>query len=154
MKVLQVNNLSRYQKQFARDVWNNEYPQTLFHRTDDTFDAYLNSLDDVNHYFIEIDNVTVGWFMDFVRQGDKWFAVIIDRASHGKGLGQRVLQYLKTHNSCLYGWVIAEDSSYVRTDGSPYLSPLAFYLNHGFEICEGETLVTDKINAVKVVWHR
>ena len=92
--------------------------------------------------------------MDLMRQGQKQFAIIIDQLSQSLGAGQKVLEYLKTHNESLNGWVIKEESRYVKKDGSPYPLPLSKYLKHGFEICTGELLVTDKINAVKVIWRR
>ena len=39
-----------------------------------------------------------------------------------------------------------------RENGEPYISPMSFYLKHGFEILQNERIETEMIQAVKIKW--
>ena len=88
---------------------------------------------------------------DFVRDNQKWFAIILDSKIQGKGIGTKILNLAKEKENELNGWVIDHDSD-KRRNGKSYKSPLNFYLRNGFEKLSKTRLESDKISAVKIRW--
>ena len=136
------------------ELWNGAYPARLAYSSLQDFEEYLAGLADAQHTLLtdEVGRI-VGWYVDFVRSGERWFAIIVDAEWQGKGVGDRLLTQAKQQHTCLNGWVIDHDNDR-RLDGLPYRSPLAFYLKHGFAVLPDERLELAHISAVKIRWER
>ncbi|HSD06617.1 GNAT family N-acetyltransferase [Flavobacterium sp.] len=153
MKIIQRSFLSLEQKQSVFELWNLEYPDKLAYSKISELDIYLNALTDKKHYLLLNDeNEIVAWAFTFIRDDDKWFAIILNSKIHRKGYGRLLLNELKKNESILNGWVI--DQNGIRQNKKQYISPLEFYIKNGFEIILDTRIETDKISAVKIRWIR
>lgn len=149
MYIIDAENLSDEQKEEILLLWNKEYPVQLGYKDMAAFDSYLDGLTEKKHYLvISAIGTVVGWAMTFTRDGERWFAMILDRSQHRKGLGTQMLNKLKEAEPVLHGWVTYHHH-YVRQDGTPYPTPLGFYLRNGF-FDMGERLNTEQLSAVKI----
>lgn len=99
------------------------------------------------------NNSIGGWYFDFVREQEKWFAIILDSSLQGKGFGTKLLNMAKEKEPELNGWVIDRDTDRKR-NGDLYRSPLPFYLKNGFEKISDTRLELEKISAVKITWRK
>lgn len=152
MKFLERNTLSQIEKEQIIELWNREYPQNLRFEKPEQFEAYLNGLEDQYHILIVDENENIiGWYFDFIREEERWFAAIIASEFQGIGLGAKLLNLAREQRKELNGWVIPS-ADYVKYNGSPYRSPLEFYKKNGFEIYNDVKLETDKISAIKIKW--
>jgi len=152
LKFLEINTLSQIEKEQIIGLWNREYPRNLRYEKPEQFEAYLNGLKDQNHILIVDDNENIiGWYFDFIREEERWFAAIIASEFQGKGFGTKLLNLARKRRNLLNGWVILS-ADYVKYNGAPYLSPLEFYKKIGFEIYNDVKLETDKISAIKIKW--
>jgi GNAT superfamily N-acetyltransferase len=152
MQIVQTHNLTQGQKAAIYKLWNNEYPAQLGYENMAGLDAYLGNLNNPQHYFaIDGGDAIMGWAFSFVRENEKWFAIIVDSTLQKKGLGTSLLHALKENEPVLNGWV-TDHYRYVRADGAVYLSPMQFYLKNGFTICRDTRLEFDKLSAVKIQW--
>jgi len=134
-------------------LWNNEYPAGLGYLFPAQLECYLQGLEAPQHSFLADDPGNIyAWAVTFLREAETWFALILDRQYQGRGLGSRLMDHLKTQHPALCGWV-ADTDRYVRADGSPYPSPLMFYLKNGFEIQLQQRLELPQLSAVKICWH-
>ncbi len=113
-------------------LWNSEYPARLNYASQDELENYLTSLKDQHHILLvgEGDKV-LGWYFDFIREEERWFAMILDAAIQGKGYGGELLDLAKQENKVLNGWVIDHEND-LKANGEPYGSPLQFYINSEF----------------------
>jgi GNAT superfamily N-acetyltransferase len=154
MNFQQTDTLEAYQKRTLMKLWNAEYPENLMHYRLESFQKYLNTLKDTR-YILLIDNTEeiVGWYVDFTRDSEKWFAMIIDSRFHGNGFGKEILSTAKQHLKELNGWVI-DDSNYRKRNGQLYRSPVSFYLKNGFKLLPEVRLELEKFSAVKIQWKR
>lgn len=133
-------------------LWNREYPNQLKHDQLTDLEQYLDQLTDPYHYLYTNDTDDIlGWAFKFARDGEKWFAVILDSSLHKKGIGTFLLDQVKDQEKSLHGWVVEHDN-YRRSDGETYPSPLNFYLKNGFKIIEEIRLESSKLSAVKITW--
>ena len=153
MNILTTKSLSAKQKEYVLELWNDEYPKSLQLNNMAALDSYLATLSTPSHYFAEVQEVLVGWFVDFQRGNKQWFAMIIARQFHGQGLGSRMLSDAKSRHKKLYGWVIDKEKE-LRSDGSLYPSPLQFYLNNDFTVNPEVRLETPEISAVQIEWNQ
>jgi hypothetical protein len=152
MKLIELTSLNSDQKTSVFNLWNEEYPAQLSYNSLDEFNAYLSNLSNQKHYLLyNSTSEIVGWGFEFVREEEKWFAIIIKGAYHGSGNGTRILAKLKDNNSVLSGWVIDHNRDR-KFDGSTYPSPLQFYLKNHFIVVSGVRLELEKISAVKIMW--
>lgn len=152
MKLLELNILDNTQKEAVRQLWNKEYPKFLVLEAAKDLDEYLEKLKDQKHVLLLDENeMVIGWFFAFIRDSERWFAIIVNSKKHKKGYGTVLLKKAKALYAELNGWVIT-DASITKQDGSVYNPPLGFYKKHGFEILENETLETDKMKAIKIKW--
>lgn len=136
------------------NLWNNEYPVKLVHESIEEFDAYFEKLSEKSHIILIDQNRKIrGWYFDFYRENEKWFAIILDSKIHGKGYGTKLLNIVKQKENELNGWVIDHNKDQKR-NGEFYNSPLDFYLKNGFERISKDRLESDKISAVKIRWRR
>lgn len=65
MEVLKIKHLSNTQKSALMNLWNQEYPKSLFLKNSTDFDTYLSSIDQAIHFLVIQKNEIVGWFVDF-----------------------------------------------------------------------------------------
>ena len=79
--------------------------------------------------------------------------MILDRDLQGKGLGSHLLDLAKEQEKELNGWVVDHDRD-VKRDGTPYRSPVNFYLKNDFLIIADERLETEHLSTVKIQWRR
>lgn len=154
MQFIKTSKLSKSQKQEICDLWNNEYPEKLNYRNLADFENYLKNLSKQSHIImVDKDQNIKGWYFDFIRENEKWFAIILNSKFQGKGLGKKILNLVKEKESELNGWVI-DHSNDKKQNGEIYESPLSFYLKNGFEILMKNRLENEKISAVKIKWKK
>ncbi|MBO6516888.1 MAG: GNAT family N-acetyltransferase [Bacteroidia bacterium] len=134
-------------------LWNKEYPQQLSYKEIQDFDAYLSKLDDKQHLLAIMDDYLCGWMMCFTRNTERWFAMIVDRSYQGMTIGTRLMKLAKQKESVLNGWVI-DNSTYLRADETPYVSPLSFYLKNGFIALPNTRLELPHLSALKITWKK
>lgn len=133
-------------------MWNNEYPEKLNYQTLAEFENYFENLKEQSHILMTNENQTIrGWYFDFIRENEKWFAIILDSKLHGKGFGTKILNLAKEKETGLNGWVI-DNSNDRNKNGKLYKSPLNFYLKNRFEKLAENRLELEKISAVKIKW--
>ncbi|OEK01508.1 hypothetical protein BFP97_08225 [Roseivirga sp. 4D4] len=151
MKIQEVSTLSDSQKTAIVALWNQEYPIQVHYQNESEFDQYLNNLSDIKHFLLYPEaNKLRGWAITFLRDNERWFAIIIDTEIHSRGYGRSLLSKLKKDNTVLNGWVVNENQ-YKKSDGTVYQSPLPFYLKNGFELLPSES-IDKKISAIKIRW--
>jgi GNAT superfamily N-acetyltransferase len=134
------------------EAWNSEYPLVLNHDSN-SFEKYLNSLANLQHTVVKDDKQNFcAWYFEFDRNQERQFGIIVHQDFQNKGLGKKLLERAKKQNNSLFAWVV-DSNEYVKLDGSPYTSPLNFYLKNGFLI-EPERWDSEKIKTVKISWHK
>lgn len=154
MKIMDTLNLTIEQKQAILEIWNHEYPEKLKHRDTSDFEHYLNELTEQQHFLLADDTGAIlGWSFSFIRDNDRWFAMILDESIHGLGYGTMLLNKLKEKEKKLNAWAIDHDRD-KKQNGDSYISPLNFYLKNDFTICNGTRLESPKMSAVKIEWIR
>lgn len=152
MKLLRCSSLSKTDKLEILKLWNNEYPEKLSYNSKNEFNEYLDNLTEQSHILIIDSNKKIkGWYFDFKRNNEKWFAIILDEKIQGKGIGTKILELVKQKETELNGWVIDHPME-KKKNGDFYRSPLNFYLKNGFEKLTSNRLELDKISAVKIKW--
>ena len=154
MEFIKRSNLSDSEKLEVFELWNNEYPKRLSYNSIRELDEYLSKLTSLSHIFL-IDSVgkIKGWYFDFKRDNEKWFAIILDSDIHGKGFGTKILEVAKQKEKELNGWVI-DNNYYKKNNGEFYSSPLNFYIKNEFEKLTTDRLELGKISAVKIKWKK
>lgn len=152
MNLIAPSQLTVSDKAQILELWNNEYPEKLGHPTINSLEAYLDKLHNPGHLLMRDSHQRIiGWYLDFIREKEIWFAIIVNSNYHGMGLGTRLLNRAKDKESELNGWVI-DHSNDRKKNGDSYNSPLRFYVSNGFEILHEERLELDIISAVKIKW--
>ncbi|HEY1046134.1 MAG TPA: GNAT family N-acetyltransferase [Bacteroidia bacterium] len=148
MKVICTRTLSSSQFEQINAMWNHEYPLKL----KDRFPLLLEGVDRYEHYLIEdADQNVLAWAVDFEKDEQIRFSIIVSEAHKGRGLGRMLLDRLKENNKEFYGWVIDHNHD-VKANGEQYLSPMSFYLKHGFEILTDKRIDSEMIKAVLIKW--
>ncbi|MEL4309137.1 GNAT family N-acetyltransferase [Joostella sp. CR20] len=146
--------LSKTDKEEILNLWNAESPEKLNYQTLLEFENYLENLTEQSHILMKSESQSIkGWYFDFIRKNEKWFAIILDSKFHGKGLGTKILNLAKEKESELNGWVI-DNHNDRKKNGELYKSPLNFYLKNGFEKLDKERLELEKLSAVKIKWKK
>jgi len=145
MEIINLKKLSDHQFQQINQLWNDEYPLNL----KDRFVLLLEGVEKYNHYLIEDDNKIVAWAVEFNKDNETRFSIIVASTWQGKGLGSLLLNRLKRDLAEFYGWVIDHNDD-IKQDGKNYQTPLHFYLKNGLEILPQQRLDTEMIKAVKV----
>ncbi|QEM10651.1 GNAT family N-acetyltransferase [Mucilaginibacter rubeus] len=152
MKILVQESLSAKQIEAAFRLWNNEYPEKLKFDKIEGFNDYLNNLDAKKHFLlIDAQDVIVGWSATFLRDNERWFAIILNSDVQGKSYGTSILNEIKKHENRLAGWAIDRDGV-LRADGHMYKSPLQFYIKNGFNVQADNRIESERISAVKITW--
>ncbi|WP_166921399.1 GNAT family N-acetyltransferase [Flavobacterium poyangense] len=152
MKIIKKEVLSLQDKETVLQLWNNEYPLKLNYQTMDDFDSYLNALVEKNHYLLidDVNNIS-GWAFTFLREGEDWFAIILDNDFQGSGNGSFLMNELKKNKRSLNGWVIDHETD-LKRNKEKYRSPMSFYIKNGFEVIKGKRFESEKMSAVKINW--
>ena len=154
MSILETDTLNENQKQQLSGLWNSVYPENVAYHSLSAFEEYLAGLESVRHLLLVDPDLKIhGWAFSFNRKGERWFAILLDEAIQGKGLGRLLMDKLKVNEQHLCGWVVEHDD-YKKLDGSPYQSPLGFYMNNGFKVCDDEKFTSDQLNTIKIKWNR
>ncbi len=151
MEIKEYRTLSTSQKEEICALWNQEYPASLAYSEVAGFEKYLAGLGSPRHLLLEEEGRVVGWYADFIREEEKWFAMIFDHRIQGKGWGRRVLQRVKDEGEVLNGWVI-DNEEMDKLDGQKYRSPLGFYQKCGFEVVSDVRLEIPVLSAVKIIF--
>ncbi len=152
MEFIRAKLLSSKQKKEVNELWNNEYPKGLRHLNLRNFENYLEQFDKQHHILLTDESGIINaWFFDFIRENEKWFAMIVDSKVQGKGVGTALLNEAKKEVTELNGWVIDHNND-KRQNGEYYNSPIEFYIKKGFEILSETRLELDNISAVKIKW--
>ncbi len=153
MYISQTYILSSAQKNTLRRMWNREYPVQMAFSDITGLERYIAGLENVSHFLlVSPAGEMKGWAAIFDRDGERWFAIILDRDVQGNGWGSALLQKLRQCSNVLNGWV-TDHNMYARQDGTNYPSPVSFYIKNGF-VVTGERLNTIQVNAVKIVWQQ
>lgn len=154
MEFIYQIELSKTDKKEILNLWNDEYPEKLNYQTLSEFENYLEDLAEQSHILIRNENQKIkGWYFDFIRENEKWFAIILNSKFQGKGLGTKILNLAKEKESELNGWVI-DNTNDRKKNGELYKSPLNFYLKNGFDKIDKERLELKKLSAVKIKWKK
>lgn len=152
MEFLKIQYLTASQKKEILSLWNNEYPVNLKHSSFASFENYLQNLKDQSHIILLNESQEIkGWYFDFIRENERWFAIILDKSVQGKGFGKMLLNLAKEKEAKLNGWVIDHDTD-LKENGENYISPMGFYLKNGFSVETDNRLELNHISAVKICW--
>ena len=152
IKIIITNCLDNSQIKVVFELWNAEYPKNLTHQNLSDFENYLNTLASQHHLLLTDENGAIkGWYFDFDRNNEKWFAMILATEIHGKGFGTLLLNKAKKRESTLNGWVI-DKTYYLKQNGNCYKSPILFYLKNGFQLLPEIRLELEHLSAVKIRW--
>lgn len=131
-------------------LWNENYPVVM----KDRFTVLLQETSHHNHYFLfNENNKLLGWAMDFERDDDIWFSIIVDEKEKNKGYGKLLINALKENNPVLNGWVIDHDNYKLQND-KYYRSPLSFYQALGFTVDYDTKIETPDLIGIRVTWKR
>ena len=148
MKITKTKTLTAHQSGIINQLWNDEYPLKL----KDRFPILLDGADWYNHYLVlnEDENV-IAWAVDFEKEKQIRFSIIVASKHKGKGLGGLLIDKLKEENKEFYGWVIDHNDD-LKSNGEHYQTPMQFYLKHGFEILNDIRIDNEMIKAVLIKW--
>lgn len=145
------DHLSDTQLSRILELWNSSYPVGINYADLGAFKAFLDPLAQMKHYIIlSLENEINGWMMTFDRNNERWFSIIISDNAQGKGYGKTLIEHVLNEEPRLCGWVVDHDKD-LKADGSPYPSPLDFYLKIGFKVVPQERFEKPGISCVKVV---
>jgi GNAT superfamily N-acetyltransferase len=146
MEIIKTKYLTDDQLEEINLLWNEEYPVNL----KDRFRFLLKDVENYNHYLIENDEKTIlAWAVDFEKDNETRFSIIVRKDQQGKGLGKSLLERLKRDLGEFYGWVIDHNND-KKESGMNYQSPLAFYVKQGFEILKNSRIDNEILKAVKI----
>jgi GNAT superfamily N-acetyltransferase len=148
MEIIRIKELTSSQETQLDNLWNDEYPVKLSGR----FRILLDGLTNFYHYLIEDKNNDVlAWAVEFEKDNETRFSIIVRADQQNKGLGRRLIEKLKSDLPEFYGWVIDHDND-KKSNGENYRSPIPFYLKHGFTILHECRIDNEMLNAVKIKW--
>jgi hypothetical protein len=107
MEFIKTTELSKAQRLAVLTLWNNEYPVKLSFAKLADFENYVDKLTHPSHILIlNKQQQIIGWYFDFIRNKNKWFAILIESKSHNEGYGSLLLNIAKEIETELNGWVI------------------------------------------------
>lgn len=152
LELQQKSLLSEEEKKVLLSLWNDEYPIIISHSSLQSFNRYLDSLENVVHYLLmdlSHNDIIKGWAFTFDRDNLRWFAIILSQTIQKKGIGRAILKHLVSEEKHLSAWVIDNDR-YIKSNGQPYLSPLSFYLKLGCEVSKKEASKSGDLSVVRI----
>lgn len=153
-EIIEVLELDEIQKKEIFKLRNQESPVKLIYQTMEDFESYLNRYNEGNPIHLLVYNSAreiCGWFFLFDRDGERWFAMMLDKKIQGQGYGSQLLSRAKSYGQDLAGWVIDHGND-VLANGAPYKEPTEFYKKNGFQILHDIRLENDELSAVKIIW--
>lgn len=154
MQIKRTNQLSEKQRKNILTLWNEEYPEDLSLANVNEFEGYLEGLSDKHHLLVINDKAdVVGWLIDFIRDNERCFAMLLHASLQGKGYGTKLLHAAKQTNAELNGWVIDNDEQ-LKHNGQNYKSPTGFYKKNDFEIVPGIQSKKNGIYGIKIRWKK
>lgn len=146
--ILKTKELSSSQSEQINQLWNDEYPLKLI----DRYPLLLVDVESYNHYIIEDSEKNImAWAVDFEREKQVRFSIIVSANHRGKGLAKILINKLKEENKELYGWVIDHNDD-LKSNGEKYQTPLGFYEKLGFEVLHDIRIDSEMIKAVMIKW--
>ena len=89
LELLQKSLLSEEEKKVLLRLWNDEYPIIISHSSLQSFNHYLDSLENVTHYLLmdlSHNDIIKGWAFTFDRDNLRWFAIILSPTIQKKEL--------------------------------------------------------------------
>jgi GNAT superfamily N-acetyltransferase len=143
--IIKVKHLSKSQWRQINALWNEEYPVQL----KDKFGLLLEGVTAFNHYLLEEKEIVIAWAVDFEKEGETRFSLIVKKEYQGKGLGSTLINRLKVDLGVFYGWVIDHEKDQ-KQNGDFYTSPLPFYIHHGFVVLTEQRIDSNILSAVKI----
>ena len=149
---LEKEELDNTTQQALLTLWNQEYPFNVHHPSLASLQGYLNQLNSPEHTLVEFEGRLVAWLATFNREGCRWFAMIVDGNFQGKGLVRQLLKKAQAKNKSLLGWAVDHDR-YTKADGSPYPSPIGFYLKNSFELLPDQRFENEQLSAAMIQWN-
>lgn len=152
--IIHTQVLNQQQQFELLKCWNEVYPLNLKFDDLGKMKIYFDGLQKLE-YFLLIDSSipATAFSFRFIRDEELWLAMLIPPSMQGKGYGSILIEELTENINSISAWVVDHERD-VKADGSPYISPLLFYLKERFEIQEGVRLETDTISAAKLVWKK
>lgn len=152
--IIHTKALNKTQELELFHCWNTVYPVNLKFEDLSKMRAYFEALQQVEFFLLVDASIPATAFsFRFVRENERWLAMLMPSAMQGKGYGSILLEELTENKQTISAWVVDHDRD-LKADGSPYKSPLSFYLKQGFQIQVGVRLDIDTISATKLVWKR
>jgi hypothetical protein len=146
VEITKTKTLTDSQFQQINRLWNEAYPENF----KDRFGLLLDGVLNYNHYLIEGKNNTVlAWAVDFKKDNEVRFSIIVTESQKGKGFGGQLMNRLKNEHDVFFGWVIDHGDD-KKLNGENYISPLSFYLKQGGEVLPNIRLDTEIVKAVKI----
>ncbi|RKQ42417.1 acetyltransferase (GNAT) family protein [Roseivirga pacifica] len=152
MDVKKLMGLTTEQTEQVHQLWNAEFPSGLAHRDISAFQAFLAPLGNKTHYLLLDKTVILGWALTFDRDSERWFSILVNNKQHKKGLGKHLIETIKADNRSLNGWAVDHGND-IKSDGSPYSSPIGFYQKLGFDILSDVRLEKPGLSCVKIRWN-
>lgn len=150
MKIIKTKTLTQLQSTQINQLWNDEFPIKL----KDRFPILLNGVENFNHYLIEdTEQNVIAWAVDFEKENEIRFSIIVKYNHKGKGLGSMLVEKLKSENKLFFGWVIDHNND-LKSNREHYQTPMPFYLKHSFEILHDVRIESEMIKAVKIKWSK
>lgn len=152
--IIHTQVLNQQQQFELLKCWNEVYPLNLKFDDLGNMKIYFDGLQKLE-YFLLIDSSipATAFSFRFIRDEELWLAMLMPPAMQGKGYGSILIEELTENINSISAWVVDHERD-VKADGSPYISPLLFYLKERFEIQEGVRLENDTISAAKLVWKK
>lgn len=152
--IIHTQVLNQQQQFELLKCWNEVYPLNLKFDDLGKMKIYFDGLQKLE-YFLLIDSSipATAFSFRFIRDEELWLAMLMPPAMQGKGYGSILIEELTENINSISAWVLDHERD-VMADGSPYISPLLFYLKERFEIQEGVRLENDTISAAKLVWKK
>ena len=152
--IVHTQVLNQQQQLDLLKCWNEVYPANVRFNDLSKLKSYFDGLQHVE-YFLLIDSSipATAFSFRFIRDGELWLAMLMPPSMQGKGYGSILLEELTENKEMISAWVV-DHALDLKADGTPYRSPLQFYLKNGFEIKEGVRLELDTISAAKLVWSK
>jgi GNAT superfamily N-acetyltransferase len=107
LTIIKTKILTHKQEEQIAALWNEEYPVKLA----DRFRLLLEGVENYNHYILEDEQQNViAWAVDFEKENELRFSIIVRSDQQGKGLGSSLVEKLKIENEEFYGWVIEHNN--------------------------------------------
>lgn len=132
-------------------LWNEGFPAEVILPSVEALQQIIE-VSNCKHYTIRNASSDIqAWMAVFDRYNTRWFSILVSPEAQGLGMGSTLIQYAKTMEPCLEGWVVQSDTL-THADGSPYKSPLAFYKKLSFRLNPNRFPSDGKLDVVCVKW--